>query len=201
MRYQVHNSQVEIIQGNIVDQDVDAIVNAANTSLLGGGGVDGAIHAAAGPELLAECRTLGGCPTGEARITQGYRLRARHVIHTVGPVYRTIGRRAIDSEADESREAALLASAYRSSLQLASQHGIRSIAFPAISTGAYAYPIEKAAPIALRSIADYLEQQSDIALVRLVLWDGTARRAYEQAAAHILHNQSRNNVVPIEAAT
>jgi O-acetyl-ADP-ribose deacetylase len=131
MQFNVKRSTVELVQGNIVDQDVDAIVNAANSSLSGGGGVDGAIHRAAGPELLAECRTLGRCPTGEARITKGYQLKARHVIHAVGPVYQ--GR---------PHDAELLASAYRSSLQLASQHGIRSIAFPAISTGIYGYPLD-----------------------------------------------------------
>src|SRR5438067_2516019 len=114
MRFNINRSIVELVQGDIVDQDVDAIVNAANTSLLGGGGVDGAIHRAAGSELLEECRTIGGCPTGEARITKGYRLKARHVIHTVGPVYH--GR---------ARDAELLSSAYRSSLQLASQYGLK----------------------------------------------------------------------------
>src|SRR4029450_12461629 len=129
----------ELVQGNIVDQDVDAIVNAANSSLLGGGGVDGAIHHAAGPDLLAECRTLGGCPTGEAKITTGYRLKARHVIHTVGPIYRSAGWLHWGEKEHQSAvsEPELLASAYRNSLRLASQHGIRTIAFPSISTGAY----------------------------------------------------------------
>src|SRR5512134_3202330 len=126
--------RIEIVEGDITRLAVDAIVNAANSSLLGGGGVDGAIHRAAGPELLAECRTLGGCPTGEARITQGYRLKARYVIHTVGPVYRTVGRVAWSGEDDAANgarpEAALLASAYRSSLQLASQHSVKTLAFP-----------------------------------------------------------------------
>src|SRR2546423_12702121 len=130
--------KLEALQTNIVTLDVDAIVNAANTTLLGGGGVDGAIHRAAGPELLAECRTLGGCPTGEARITRGYRLPARHVIHTVGPVYRD-GRHG---------EPELLASCYRTSLALAAEHGIRTIAFPAISCGAYRFPLEDAVDIA-----------------------------------------------------
>jgi O-acetyl-ADP-ribose deacetylase len=171
MRFKVHQSMLDLIQGDIVAQDVDAIVNAANSSLLGGGGVDGAIHHAAGPELMAECRTIGGCPTGEARITRGYRLKARHIIHTVGPVYH--GR---------PRDAELLASAYRSSLQLASRHDIKTLAFPSISTGIYGYPLDEAAPIALRTVKEYLLEHSEIESVRFVLWDGTARVAYERAA-------------------
>ena len=175
MRFKVNQSIVELVDGNIVDQDVDAIVNAANSSLLGGGGVDGAVHRAAGPELLAECRTLGYCPTGQARITKGYRLKARHVIHAVGPVYRR-----------QPHDAELLASAYRSSLQLASQHGIATIAFPAISTGIYGYPLGEAAPVALRTIKEYLEAHPEIQLVRLVMWDRATRAAYERAAETLL---------------
>ena len=193
MRFRVNQSVVELIQGNIVDQDVDAIVNAANSTLLGGGGVDGAIHHAAGPELLAECRTLGGCPTGEARITKGYRLKARYVIHTVGPVYRSIGRVAWSGEDDTDNgarpEAELLANAHRSSLQLASQHNIKTIAFPSISTGAYGYPLAEAAPIALRTVRDYLAEHPEIALVRFVLWDGTARMAFERAAQQVFGDE------------
>ncbi|HEU5099291.1 MAG TPA: O-acetyl-ADP-ribose deacetylase [Roseiflexaceae bacterium] len=171
MRFRINQSSVELIQGDIVVQDVDAIVNAANSSLLGGGGVDGAIHRAAGPDLLAECRRLGGCPTGEARITKGCRLKARHVIHAVGPVYR-----------GQARDAELLASAYRSSLRLASEHGLKTIAFPAISTGIYGYPLGEAAPIALQTAKQYLAQHPEIALVLFVLWDSAALKAFEHAA-------------------
>lgn len=162
--------RIELVQGDITRQTTDAIVNAANTSLLGGGGVDGAIHRAGGPQILAECRKLGGCATGDAKITTGGRLPARHVIHTVGPVYRD----------GEHGEPALLASAYRRSLEVASAHGLRSVAFPSISTGAYRYPIADAARIALTTVADYLRQHDDIALVRFVLFSETDLRVYEE---------------------
>ena len=176
MKVTINESTLELVEGDITAQDTVAIVNAANNSLLGGGGVDGAIHRVAGPQLLEECRTLGGCPTGEARITQGYRLQAKHVIHTVGPVYRG-GRQG---------EPALLASAYRSSLELASQHGIRSVAFPSISTGAYGYPTDKAARLALRVVIDYLSQHPEIELVRFVLFGQPAYNTYERALVETL---------------
>jgi len=176
MKTTINESTLELVEGDITMQDTEAIVNAANNSLLGGGGVDGAIHRAAGPELLAECRTLGGCPTGEARLTKGYRLRARYVIHTVGPVYRD----------GQHGEALLLASAYRSSLELASQHGIRSLAFPSISTGAYGYPLDQAARIALRTIVDYLSEHPEIELVRFVLFGRSAYEVYERALLETL---------------
>ena len=160
------NDRIEIVLGDITALDVDAIVNAANSTLLGGGGVDGAIHRAAGPGLLEECRTLGGCRVGEAKITAGYRLKARHVIHTVGPVYRD-GRHG---------EPEALAACYRNSLSLASRNGLKSIAFPLISTGVYGYPVEEAAPIALREITSFLSAHPDFGKVVV---DCFSRRDYD----------------------
>ncbi len=168
--------RIDIIQGDITKLKVDAIVNAANRSLLGGGGVDGAIHRAAGPELLAETRTLGGCPTGEARITKGYRLPAKHVIHTVGPVWR----------GGNHGEDALLASCYRSSLELAREHGIRTIAFPAISTGAYRFPLERATRIALQEVKRFLEEDDTIEKVIFVCYDRRCYETYRRLAPEIL---------------
>jgi O-acetyl-ADP-ribose deacetylase (regulator of RNase III) len=158
--------RIAVIEGDITRQNVEAIVNAANSSLLGGGGVDGAIHRAAGPGLLAECRTLGGCPTGEAKITGGYNLPAKYVIHTVGPIWR----------GGDHGEAELLASCYRRSLALVQEHSIRTVAFPSISTGAYGYPMEPAARIAVTEIKRFLEQNSTVEKVVLVCF---GRRAYE----------------------
>lgn len=164
------NPRLQALQANIVTLDVDAIVNAANTSLLGGGGVDGAIHRAAGPELLAQCRTLGGCPTGEARITAGYRLPARHVIHTVGPVWRD-GRHG---------EPELLASCYRASLALAAEHGIRTIAFPAISCGVYGYPLEEAVTIAVRESAEGLARHDTLEKITFACFDAHMLELYRR---------------------
>jgi len=162
-----------IVEGDITAQDVDGVVNAANTTLLGGGGVDGAIHRAAGPELLAECRRLGGCPTGEAKITRGYRLPARWVIHTVGPVWGD-GRHGEDD---------LLASCYRRGLALAVEHGLKTIAFPSISTGAYGFPFERAARVAIRECQDFLARHPDFAEIRLICFGTTALAVYQATLA------------------
>ena len=161
---------IAAIQGDITEQEVDAIVNAANTTLLGGGGVDGAIHRAAGPELLQECRTLGGCPTGEARITKGYRLPAQYVIHTAGPVW-SGGKRG---------EPELLRNCYLNSLALAAQHGVRSIAFPSISTGAYRYLIEQAARIAVDTVKECLKKTTSVELVRFVCFSAGDLAVYQK---------------------
>ena len=163
-------SEIEIIQGDITNLDVDAIVNAANTSLLGGGGVDGAIHRTAGPKLLAECRTIGGCRPGEAKITRGYDLPARFVIHTVGPIWR----------GGKHNEPETLANCYRHSLQLAVENGIKTIAFPAISCGAYGYPISEASQVALKTVGDFLVTDDRIDKVTFVLWDEDIYDAYRQ---------------------
>ena len=165
--------RIEIFRGDITTIDADAIVNAANTTLLGGGGVDGAIHRRAGRELLAECRTLGGCRPGEAKITRGYNLRARFVIHTVGPVWR----------GGQDREAEVLANCYRNSLQLAKENGIRTAAFPAISCEAYGYPIRHAAHIAVNTTRDFLAIDDAIEKITFVLRDEEICDAYREALA------------------
>ncbi len=158
---------IRLLQGDITELTVDAIVNAANRSLLGGGGVDGAIHRAAGPELLEECRTLNGCETGEAKLTAGYRLPCRYVIHTVGPVYR-----------QRPQDARLLAACYRNSLELAVAHDLRTVAFPAISCGVYGYPAEQACVIAVDTVRDFLRRKTSLEQVLLVVFDETLYRLY-----------------------
>ncbi len=163
--------KIAVVEGDITVQRVDAIVNAANTTLLGGGGVDGAIHRAAGPELLEDCRTLGGCPTGQAKITSGHKLPARWVIHTVGPVW---------SDGDRG-EGGLLADCYRNSLSLAEQHGVQTIAFPAISTGVYHFPLERATRIAITETIGQLERGNSIEKVVFVCFSHRAYEAYTAA--------------------
>lgn len=167
--------EIRIILGDITKQNSDAIVNAANCSLLGGGGVNGAIHRAAGPELLAECRTLHGCQTGKAKITKGYRLPAKYVIHTPGPVWHGGGH----------GEAELLASCYRSCLELAKENGCKSVDFPSISTGVYHFPLEKAADIAIGTIADFLKSNPEIERVRMVCFDEGTKAFYDRALARL----------------
>ena len=163
-------SKIKIARGNITKLEIDAIVNAANTTLLGGGGVDGAIHRAAGPELLAECRTLGGCRPGEAKITRRYHLPTRFVIHTVGPVWC----------GGKHGEPQTLANCYRNSLQVAVENGIRTVAFPAISCGAYGYPIQKAAYIAVKTTREFLTNNDNIDNVIFVLWSEDIYETYRQ---------------------
>jgi O-acetyl-ADP-ribose deacetylase len=162
------SAKIEIVRGDITKIDVDAIVNAANTTLLGGGGVDGAIHRAAGAELLAECRTLGGCEAGKAKITRGYRLPARFVIHTVGPIWR----------GGKHGEPETLADCYLNSLQLAVENGIKTIAFPAISCGAYGYPVEEAAQIAAKTTREFLANADRLEKVIFVLWSEDIYQTY-----------------------
>jgi len=168
MQVTIDGATLELVEGDITVQDTEAIVNAANRSLVGGGGVDGAIHRAGGPVILEECRKLGGCDTGDAKITPGGDLRAKHVIHTVGPVYRD----------GNSGEPELLASCYRRSLEVAVENGVRSVAFPSISTGAYRYPIDAAAKIAIETTIEFLHGTTEIDLVRFVLYGLPAFKTY-----------------------
>jgi O-acetyl-ADP-ribose deacetylase (regulator of RNase III) len=170
------SERIVVIKDDIVKLDVDAIVNAANNSLLGGGGVDGAIHKAAGLQLLEECRALNGCPTGEAKITSGYRLPAKYVIHTVGPIW----------NGGVSGEDGMLAKCYRNSLKVAVKNDVRTIAFPSISTGAYGFPVGRAVKIAMREIAGFLEENENIEKVLMVCFNEDAFRSYSNALDEVL---------------
>ena len=167
--------RLSIVKGDIVKMKTDAIVNAANTSLLGGGGVDGAIHRAAGPELLAECETLNGCRTGEAKITKGYKLKAKHVIHTPGPIWR----------GGKWGEAELLANCYKNCLALAKENGVKTIAFPSISTGVYRFPVDQAAKIAVGEIWNFLNKDDSIEQVTIVCFDDKTKEHYLDALAEM----------------
>ncbi|MBQ2925014.1 MAG: O-acetyl-ADP-ribose deacetylase [Anaerotignum sp.] len=167
--------RLSIVKGDIVKMKTDAIVNAANTSLLGGGGVDGAIHRAAGPELLAECETLNGCRTGEAKITKGYKLKAKYVIHTPGPIWR----------GGKWGEAELLANCYKNCLALAKENGVKTIAFPSISTGVYRFPVDQAAKIAVGEILSALKQDASIEQVTIVCFDDKTKEYYLDALAEL----------------
>ena len=167
--------RLSIVKGDIVKMKTDAIVNAANTSLLGGGGVDGAIHRAAGPELLAECETLNGCRTGEAKITKGYKLKAKYVIHTPGPIWR----------GGKWGEEELLANCYRNCLALAKEHGVKTIAFPSISTGVYRFPVDQAAKIAVGEIFSFLSEDDSIEQVTVVCFDDKTKEYYQAALAEL----------------
>lgn len=171
------NNKIAVIQGDITKQNVDAIVNAANTSLLGGGGVDGAIHYAAGDELLEECKKLNGCDTGDAKITKGYKLPAKWVIHTVGPIWR----------GGKNREDELLASCYRRCLEIAEQNSIRTIAFPAISTGAFSFPLERATKIAVTEVSSFLQRNSSIEQVIFVCFSKSASECYLKVIKEIIN--------------
>lgn len=171
MERTIGSATVTVIQGDITKEKVDAIVNAANTTLLGGGGVDGAVHRAGGPAILAECKKLGGCATGDAKITTGGNMPARHVIHTVGPVYRD----------GKHGEPELLASCFRRSMEVATQNGLKSIAFPAVSCGVYGYPLSDAAQVAVETVAAFLEESSGIETVRFVMFTTDTYEAFKEA--------------------
>jgi len=176
MEVAINKSRLALVQGDITEEETDAIVNAANSRLAGGAGVDGAIHRAGGPSIMAECRKIGYCPTGQAVITTGGNLKAKHVIHTVGPVYRgaTHG------------EARLLGSCFTESLKLAASRGLKSVAFPAISTGVYGYPLDEAAEVSLKAVIDYLRSHTDIELVRLVLFDRRSLDVFTEALRKLI---------------
>jgi O-acetyl-ADP-ribose deacetylase (regulator of RNase III) len=176
MEIRIKDKVLQIVKGDITREETEAIVNAANSALRGGAGVDGAIHAAGGPAIMAECRRLGGCPVGQAVLTGGGNLKAKYVIHTVGPVYR----------GGQEGEEALLASAFRESLRLAQRHGIKSLSFPAISTGVYGYPKEEAARTGIRTIIDFLKENEGVELVRLVLFDETSQLVFIAALEELL---------------
>jgi O-acetyl-ADP-ribose deacetylase (regulator of RNase III) len=186
MKIKVGSSFLELVQGDITKQRTEAIVNAANERLAPGGGVAGAIHRAAGPELWEECKRLEGCRTGEAKITKGYRLPAHYVIHTVGPIY-----------SGSLRDAELLEACYRNSLKLAVERRIKTVAFPAISTGAFGYPLEAAAETALKTTIDFLKQYDEIDLVRFILYDSNALRVHEKRLKETVEGDAE--LEPIEA--
>lgn len=173
MKIQINQTVLELVQGDITKEETDAIVNAANSSLLGGGGVDGAIHRAAGPMLVARTMLMGGCKTGDAKITNGYRLKAKHIIHGVGPVYNR----------KDPNVPKLLASVYQRSLEIAVEHQLESIAFPAISTGVYGYPMPEAAEISLKTVMTFLEENSQLKLVRFVLFTDDALDVFKAKLA------------------
>jgi O-acetyl-ADP-ribose deacetylase (regulator of RNase III) len=180
MQIRINSSTLELVQGDITRQATDAIVNAANSGLRGGGGVDGAIHRAGGPAIMAECRKIGGCPPGNAVITTGGNLPAKRVIHTVGPIWRGGGH----------GEPETLANAYRNSLRLASEHKLATVAFPSISTGVYGYPIDQAARVALATVIDYLQGHPEIELVRFVLFSAADYAVYEAALGELMKGQA-----------
>jgi O-acetyl-ADP-ribose deacetylase len=173
--YKLNNTTLVLLRGNIVDAQVDAIVNAANSGLAGGGGVDGAIHRAGGPTIMEECRKIGGCPTGSAVVTAAGRLKAQYVFHAVGPIY--------GHHRDDAR---LLAGAYQSCLDLAEQYAVKSIAFPSISTGVYGYPVGEAAPIALRTVIEHIQKPTSLQQVLFVLFSNDIYSAYEKALGDLL---------------
>ncbi len=176
MEVAINKSRLALVQGDITEEETDAIVNAANSRLAGGAGVDGAIHRAGGPSIMAECRKIGYCPTGQAVITTGGNLKAKHVIHTVGPVY----------QGGTRGEARLLGSCFTESLKLAASRGLKSIAFPAISTGVYGYPLDEAAEVSLKAVIDYLRSHTDIELVRLVLFDRRSLDVFTEALRKLI---------------